>query len=169
MDTPDTEVSIADRIRSVGPYNPEDEAPALRPDREEAGDNRAVTDIGKARKARNPRKTQDEPGWAAAVASPAATLASPAERNNARELLTTIGVEFAGNRQKSKSKAFETYQRAIATNLGTLVMGGAITMKEGTVLLMDLEAFMKSGVREGETAATRLQKFLAGELEADDE
>ena len=47
-------------------------------------------------------------------------------------------------------------------------MGGAVTLKELSVLLMDLESYMKSTVKEGETAATRLQKFLAGEL-ADEE
>lgn len=43
-------------------------------------------------------------------------------------------------------------------------MGGAVTLKELTVLLMDLEAYMKSSVSQGETAATRLKKFLSGEL-----
>jgi len=89
---------------------------------------------------------------------------SPAEQRTAKDLLTRIGRDFAENRQKSKSKAFETYQRDLATNSGTLVMGGAVTLKELTVLLMDLEAYMKSNVKEGETAATRLQKFLCGEL-----
>jgi hypothetical protein len=79
--------------------------------------------------------------------------------------LTRIGKDFAINRQKSKSKAFETYQRDLAENSGTLVMGGAVTLKELTVLLMDLEAYMKSTVKEGETAATRLQKFLSGQLD----
>jgi hypothetical protein len=78
--------------------------------------------------------------------------------------LSEIGKRFAENRKKSKSKAFESYQQDLANNSGTLVMGGAVTLKELTVLLMDLEAYMKSTVREGETAATRLQKFLSGEL-----
>jgi DNA topoisomerase VI subunit B len=91
-------------------------------------------------------------------------VASPAERQTARDLLSEIGKRFAENRKKSKSKAFESYQQDLANNSGTLVMGGAVTLKELTVLLMDLEAYMKSTVREGETAATRLQKFLSGKL-----
>lgn len=78
--------------------------------------------------------------------------------------MTRIGNDFALNRQKSKSKAFETYQRDLATNAGTLVMGGAVTLKELTVLLMDLEAFMKSTLKEGVSPGELLAQFLRGDL-----
>lgn len=129
-----------------------------------------VESIGTAKRRRGPRTleagadAQKKPGGAAALANPAAALASPAERQNARELLSEIGKRFAENRKKSKSKAFESYQQDLANNSGTLVMGGAVTLKELTVLLMDLEGYMKSTEKQGETAATRLQKFLAGQL-----
>lgn len=108
-------------------------------------------------------KAEEKPGGDAPLGNPQA-VASPAERQTARDLLSQIGKTFADNRKKSKSKAFETYQQDLANNSGVLVMGGAVTLKELTVLLMDLEAYMKSTVREGETAATRLSKFLTGEL-----
>ena len=143
----------------------------LPPEREE------VERIGT--KARKPRQLtprirsaeREESGRVTSVENsaipPVAALASTTERQSARELLATIGQRFAENRQKSKSKAFEIYQRDLATNSGVLVMGGAVTLKELTVLLMDLEGFVKSSQKEGETSMTILAQFLRGELEVE--
>ena len=148
-----------------------DSPPPLPPEREE------VERIGT--KARKPRQLtprirgaeREEQGRTAAVENPAiptvAALVTTTERATARELLATIGTRFAENRQKSKSKAFEIYQRDLATNSGVLVMGGAVTLKELTVLLMDLEGFVKSSQKEGETSMTILAQFLRGELEVE--
>jgi hypothetical protein len=138
------------------------ETPLDSPHRPEIGPDREAAERPRRGRPKKTGKAEAEPGRVTPVAI------SPAEQYAAKDLLTRIGRDFAENRQKSKSKAFETYQRDLATNSGTLVMGGAVTLKELSVLLMDLESYMKSTVKEGETAATRLQKFLAGEL-ADEE
>jgi hypothetical protein len=129
-----------------------------------------VESIGTAKRGRAPGKVaaraapEEKPGGPAAVGNPQGVVATAEERRHARDLLSQIGKTFANNRKQSKSKAFETYQHDLANNSGILVMGGAVTLKELTVLLMDLEAYMKTSVKEGETAAVRLQKFLSGEL-----
>lgn len=118
---------------------------------------------GRGRPPKN-RPEGTEPVRSDALPSPAQSPVSPHDKRAALELMTRIGNDFALNRQKSKSKAFETYQRDLATNAGTLVMGGAVTLKELTVLLMDLEAFMKSTLKEGVSPGELLAQFLRGDL-----
>src|ERR1700744_175540 len=113
----------------------------------------------KGRKSPPISSARTEPVGGDAVPSPTPTIA-PQDRQSAQKLLSEIGQRFAENRQKSKSKAFELYQRDLAENSGVLVMGGAVTLKELTVLLMDLEGFMKSTLKEGISPATVLAQFL---------
>lgn len=164
MDTIDAE-SIADRIRAVGRYDPE----TLPPVGSEAGEDRSPAPKPKRGRPSKVISFSEGPRRSAAVEDRnVAPPASAAERQSARDLLQSIGSRFAENRQKSKSKAFEMYQRDLATNSGPLVMGGAVTLKELTVLLMDLEGFMKSTAKEGETPAVLLAKWLRGEFEVDE-
>src|ERR1700728_1854275 len=118
------------------------------PHRPTPGQIGTTADRGAQRPNRRRSAAPAEPvgGDAVPEPSPGKITADPIERMTAKELLTSIGAKFAENRQKSKSKAFEIYQRDLATNSGALVMGGAVTLKELTVLLMDLESFMKSTV-----------------------
>lgn len=96
---------------------------------------------------------------------PATITVPPAARADARELLSAIGKRFAKNRSLGKSDAYSQYQMELSENMSVLVMGGVLTLKELTVLLMDLESFIKGASKEGETPAMKLAQFLRGELE----
>lgn len=96
------------------------------------------------------------------VKPPAATAR---EREAARTLMGQIGQRFSENRKKNKSSAFSEYQKDLAENMDTLVLGGAVTLKEMSILLMDLEAYIRStSGDQGDSPVVLLSKFLRGTL-----
>lgn len=84
------------------------------------------------------------------------------DRTKARDILTDIGNRFAENRKKGKSNAFEEYQRDIALNMNYLIMGGALTLKDCSQLLMQLEEYRKQTSEHGKTPSTLLAEWLSG-------
>ena len=92
---------------------------------------------------------------------------APEDRKNAQEILKQIGTKFAEVRGRGKSAAWEDYQRLIASNLDTLVLGGAISLKEASQLLMQVEEFRKGSSENGKTPGMLLADWLSGELAED--
>lgn len=86
---------------------------------------------------------------------------SEADRANARKLFRAIGKRFNENRKKSKSSAYEQYQRDLMENMDTLLLGGVIELKEITATVTNLEVFMKSDISEtGKSQSEMLAEWL---------
>jgi hypothetical protein len=87
---------------------------------------------------------------------------TPQDRDYAKGILESIGKEFAENRKISQSQAYEVYQRDLANNAQYLILGGVMSMKELSELLMKLEEFRKRSSESGKTPATLLAEWLRG-------
>ena len=83
------------------------------------------------------------------------------ERADARRLFREIGQKFNENRKKSKTAAYAGFRHDLMDNLDTLVMGGAIDLKEATTIITNLEQYTKETEAEStETPATILGRWL---------
>ena len=83
------------------------------------------------------------------------------ERADARRLFRQIGETFNTNRKLSKTKAYAAYRHDLMANLDTLIMGGAIDLKEATTIITNLEQYTKETEAEStETPATILGRWL---------
>ena len=83
------------------------------------------------------------------------------ERANATRLFRQIGETFNENRKKSKTAAYAGYRHDLMANLDTLVMGGALDLKDATTIITNLEQFTKETEAEStETPATILGRWL---------
>lgn len=83
------------------------------------------------------------------------------ERQDARRLFREIGQRFNENRKKSKTAAYAGFRHDLMDNLDTLVMGGAIDLKEATTIITNLEQYTRETEQEStETPATILGKWL---------
>lgn len=97
----------------------------------------------------------------AATASTPKFVPSPAERADARRLFREIGARFNQNRKKSRTAAYAAYRHDLMENMDTLIMGGAIELKEITTVITNLEALTKETEEESrETPATVLGRWL---------
>ena len=93
--------------------------------------------------------------------SAARLIPTPAERQDARRLFREIGQRFNDNRKKSKTAAYAGFRHDLMDNLDTLVMGGAIDLKEATSIITNLEQYTKETEAEStETPATVLGHWL---------
>jgi hypothetical protein len=93
--------------------------------------------------------------------SAARLIPTPAERQDARRLFREIGQRFNDNRKKSKTAAYAGFRHDLMDNLDTLVMGGAIDLKEATSIITNLEQYTKETESESvETPATVLGRWL---------
>ena len=100
-------------------------------------------------------------GAPAAVASPPRLIPTESERADARRLFREIGERFNANRKKSKTAAYAGYRHDLMANLDTLVMGGALDLKDATTIITNLEQFTKETEAEStETPATVLGRWL---------
>jgi hypothetical protein len=95
-----------------------------------------------------------------------------AERSDARRLFREIGQRFNENRRKSKTAAYAAFRHDLMDNLDTLIMGGALDLKEATAIVTNLESYTRETEAEStETPATILGRWLrmapgeVGELE----
>lgn len=96
-------------------------------------------------------------------APPTATrlLPTESERADARRLFREIGERFNVNRKKSKTAAYSGYRHDLMANLDTLVMGGALDLKDATTIITNLEQYTKETEAEStDTPATILGKWL---------
>jgi hypothetical protein len=76
-------------------------------------------------------------------------------------LFREIGQRFNDNRKKSKTAAYAGFRHDLMDNLDTLVMGGAIDLKEATSIITNLEQYTKETEAEStETPATILGRWL---------
>lgn len=83
------------------------------------------------------------------------------ERADARKLFREIGQRFNENRKKSKTAAYAGFRHDLMDNLDTLVMGGAIDLKEATTIITNLEQYTRETEQEStETPATILGRWL---------
>ena len=83
------------------------------------------------------------------------------ERSNATCLFREIGQRFNENRKKSKTAAYAGYRHDLMDNMDTLIMGGAIDLKEVTTVITGLEQYTKETEAEStETPATILGRWL---------
>ena len=83
------------------------------------------------------------------------------ERQDARRLFREIGQRFNENRKKSKTAAYAGFRHDLMDNLDTLVMGGAIDLKEATTIITNLEQYTRETEQEStETPATILGRWL---------
>jgi hypothetical protein len=83
------------------------------------------------------------------------------ERASATRLFREIGQRFNENRKKSKTAAYAGFRHDLMDNLDTLVMGGAIDLKEATSIITNLEQYTKETEAEStETPATILGRWL---------
>ena len=83
------------------------------------------------------------------------------ERASATRLFREIGQRFNDNRKKSKTAAYAGFRHDLMDNLDTLVMGGAIDLKEATSIITNLEQYTKETEAEStETPATILGRWL---------
>lgn len=88
-------------------------------------------------------------------------LPTETERADARELFREIGQRFNENRKKSKTAAYAGFRHDLMDNLDTLVMGGAIDLKEATTIITNLEQYTRETEAEStETPATILGRWL---------
>jgi len=91
------------------------------------------------------------------------------ERADARRLFRAIGKTFNENRKKSRPAAYAQYRHDLMENMDTLIMGGAIDLKEITTVITNLEQLTRETEAEStETPATILGRWLrmdASELE----
>lgn len=95
-----------------------------------------------------------------------------AERSDARRLFREIGQRFNENRKRSKTAAYAAFRHDLMDNLDTLIMGGALDLKEATAIVTNLESYTRETEAEStETPATILGRWLrmapgeVGELE----
>ncbi len=80
---------------------------------------------------------------------------------DARRLFREIGQRFNENRKKSKTAAYAGYRHDLMDNMDTLIMGGAIDLKEVTSVITGLEQYTKETEAEStETPATILGRWL---------
>ena len=88
-------------------------------------------------------------------------IPTESERANATRLFRQIGETFNENRKKSKTAAYAAYRHDLMANLDTLIMGGAIDLKEVTTVITNLEQYTKETEAEStETPATILGRWL---------
>jgi hypothetical protein len=94
---------------------------------------------------------------------PASTRIAPteSERADARRLFREIGQRFNLNRKKSKTAAYAAFRHDLMDNLDTLIMGGALDLKEATTIITNLEQYTRETEQEStETPATILGRWL---------
>lgn len=104
------------------------------------------------------RKTAD---LVVASAAPRVLIPTESERADARRLFREIGDRFNDNRKVSKTRAYAAYRHDLMANLDTLIMGGAIDLKEVTTVITNLELLTKETEAEAtETPATVLGRWL---------
>ena len=95
------------------------------------------------------------------TSSPSKLIPTEAERSDARRLFREIGETFNSNRKKSKTAAYAAFRHDLMANLDTLIMGGAIDLKEATSIITNLEQYTKETEAEStETPATILGRWL---------
>ena len=88
-------------------------------------------------------------------------IPTESERATASRLFREIGQRFNENRKKSKTAAYAGFRHDLMDNLDTLVMGGAIDLKEATSIITNLEQYTKETEAEStETPATILGRWL---------
>jgi len=93
--------------------------------------------------------------------APRAIVPTETERSDARRLFREIGETFNKNRKKSKTAAYAAFRHDLMANLDTLIMGGAIDLKEATTIITNLEQYTKETEAEStETPATILGRWL---------
>jgi hypothetical protein len=93
--------------------------------------------------------------------SPAKLIPTETERSNATRLFREIGETFNNNRKKSKAAAYAAFSHDLMANLDTLIMGGALDLKEATSIITNLEQYTKETEAEStETPATVLGRWL---------
>ena len=96
-----------------------------------------------------------------ASAAPRVLIPTESERADARRLFREIGDRFNDNRKVSKTRAYAAYRHDLMANLDTLIMGGAIDLKEVTTVITNLELLTKETEAEAtETPATVLGRWL---------
>jgi len=96
-----------------------------------------------------------------APASSSKLIPTESERQDARKLFREIGQRFNENRKKSKTAAYAGFRHDLMDNLDTLVMGGAIDLKEATTIITNLEQYTRETEQEStETPATILGRWL---------
>lgn len=101
------------------------------------------------------------PKDAQAVAPSPRLVPTESERSDARRLFREIGETFNNNRKLSKTKAYAAFRHDLMANLDTLIMGGAIDLKEATTIITNLEQYTKETEAEStETPATILGRWL---------
>ena len=94
-------------------------------------------------------------------APPRVLVPTESERADARRLFREIGERFNVNRKHSKTAAYSGYRHDLMANLDTLVMGGALDLKDATTIITNLEQFTKETEAEStETPATVLGRWL---------
>ena len=92
---------------------------------------------------------------------PRVLVPTETERADARRLFREIGERFNDNRKKSKTAAYSGYRHDLMANLDTLVMGGALDLKDATTIITNLEQYTKETEAEStETPATILGRWL---------
>ena len=92
---------------------------------------------------------------------PRVLVPTETERADARRLFREIGERFNDNRKKSKTAAYSGYRHDLMANLDTLVMGGALDLKDATTIITNLEQNTKETEAEStETPATILGRWL---------
>jgi hypothetical protein len=100
------------------------------------------------------------------AAAPRVIVPTESERSNATRLFRQIGKTFNENRKKSKTAAYAAYRHDLMENLDTLIMGGAIDLKEVTTVITNLEQYTKETEAEStETPATILGRWLRMSVE----
>ena len=101
------------------------------------------------------------PKDAQASAVPPRLVPTETERSDARRLFREIGETFNRNRKKSKTAAYAAFRHDLMANLDTLIMGGALDLKEATAIITNLEQYTKETETEStETPATILGRWL---------
>lgn len=115
---------------------------------------------------------KDEVGVQVDPANPTRAIPSEAARADARRLFREIGEKFNENRKRSKTAAYAGYRHDLMANLDTLVMGGALDLKDATTIITNLEQYTRETEQEStETPAAILGRWLrmrpeeVGELE----
>ena len=107
------------------------------------------------------RHSSSLPEDAQAAAPSPRLVPTESERSDARRLFREIGETFNNNRKLSKTKAYAAFRHDLMANLDTLIMGGAIDLKEATTIITNLEQYTKETEAEStETPATILGRWL---------
>jgi hypothetical protein len=95
------------------------------------------------------------------TSAPRVIVPTETERSSATRLFREIGETFNKNRKKSKTAAYAAFRHDLMANLDTLIMGGAIDLKEATTIITNLEQYTKETEAEStETPATILGRWL---------